>query len=211
MVKEVIGLTGQTGAGKSTARKILKNSGFAVIDADTVSHELTDGNVACIAAVAEHFSCLVLTEQGTLDRRKLGRIVFSDPAELRALNKIMFPFIKAELERRTQKLMHDTNSGVVIDGATLIESGCHKICTTLISVTADEKVRLERIMERDGISIWEAGQRISAQNGEEFYTEASDYVVKNNGTPEELEKEIRFVLGKINEKRRNEHLAEVLQ
>lgn len=210
MRKEIIGLTGQTGAGKSTARKILKNSGYAVIDADSVSHELTDGNVGCIAEIAERFSCMVLDYDGKINRKALGKIVFSDPRELRALNKIMFPYLKKELEKRAKDLLSERNSGVVIDGAVIIESGIAEICTAVISVTADEKTRMNRIMERDGISIWEAGSRISAQNGEEFYRESSDYVLTNDGSVQELEDQIRYTLGRLNEKRKNAHLAEVM-
>lgn len=209
-MKEILGLTGQTGSGKSTARKILKNSGYAVIDADSVSHDLTDTNIGCIAAIAEHFSCFVLNENGKINRKALAKIVFSDPSELKALNKIMFPYLKRELKKRAQALLEEENQGVVIDGAVLIESGVSKICTATISVIADEKIRLNRIMERDGLSIWDAGERISAQNDETFYTESSDYVIKNEGSLIELEDNIKYTLGRINEKRKNAHLAEVM-
>ena len=75
---EVIGLTGQTGAGKSTVRKLLKAKGAAVIDADFVAHEVADNNLSCLTDIVEHFSCMVLDEKGKLNRRALGRIVFSD-------------------------------------------------------------------------------------------------------------------------------------
>ena len=86
---------------------------------------------------------------------------------------------------------------IVIDGATLIESECSKMCSVLISVTAEEETRLTRIIHRDGISKRDAVRRVSAQHPEEFYIEASDYVIKNNGTPGDLEREAERVLDEI--------------
>ena len=93
----IIGLTGQTGAGKSTVRDILKEKGAAVIDADSVAHDITDNNLDCIYDIVSRFSCLVLNENGKINRKVLGRRVFSDPKELAMLNKIIFPYIKITL------------------------------------------------------------------------------------------------------------------
>ena len=87
----IIGLTGQTGAGKSSVREILRQKGAAVIDADTVAHDITDNNVNCIYDIVNRFSCLVLNEKGKINRKALGKRVFSDKKELMALNKIIFP------------------------------------------------------------------------------------------------------------------------
>ena len=95
---EVIGLTGQTGAGKSTVRKLLKAKGAAVIDADSVAHEVADNSLSCLTDIVEHFSCMVLDEKGKLNRRALGRIVFSDRKKLALLNKIMFPYIVSAIK-----------------------------------------------------------------------------------------------------------------
>ena len=86
---------------------------------------------------------------------------------------------------------------IVIDGATLIESGCSKMCSVLISVTAEEETRLTRIIHRDGISKKDALRRVSAQHTEDFYTQNSDYVIKNNGTPGDLERETEKVIEEI--------------
>ena len=99
MNTEIIGLTGQTGAGKSSVREMLKKQGAAVIDADTVAHDITDNEIWCLADIVEHFSCLVLNEKGKLNRKALGRIVFSDKKELSALNRIIFPYIRDAIEK----------------------------------------------------------------------------------------------------------------
>lgn len=204
---EVIGLTGQTGAGKSTVRKLLKAKGAAVVDADFVAHEVADNNLSCLTDIAEHFSCMVLDEKGKLNRRALGRIVFSDRKKLALLNKIMFPYIVSAIKGQVTAYEQAGAQIIVIDGATLIESGCAKMCSVLVSVTADEETRLTRIIHRDGISKRDAVRRVSAQNPEEFYIKASDYVIKNNGTPGDLERAAEKVLDEI-ERDKSEPAAE---
>lgn len=194
---EVIGLTGQTGAGKSTVRELFKAKGAAVIDADAVSHDIADNDLSCLTDIVEHFSCIVLNDKGKLNRKALGRIVFSDPKKLAVLNKIMFPYIVSAIKGKVTAYEHAGAQMIVIDGATLIESGCSKMCSVLISVTAEEETRLTRIIHRDGISKRDAVRRVSAQHPEEFYIEASDYVIKNNGTPGDLEREAERVLDEI--------------
>lgn len=204
---EVIGLTGQTGAGKSTVRKLLKAKGAAVIDADSVAHEVADNSLSCLTDIVEHFSCMVLDEKGKLNRRALGRIVFSDRKKLALLNKIMFPYIVSAIKGQVTAYEQAGAQIIVIDGATLIESGCAKMCSVLVSVTADEETRLTRIIHRDGISKRDAVRRVSAQNPEEFYIKASDYVIKNNGTPGDLERAVEKVLDEI-ERDKSEPAAE---
>lgn len=194
---EIIGLTGQTGAGKSTVRKLLKAKGAAVIDADSVAHDVADNELDCLTDIAEHFSCMVLNEKGKLNRKALGRIVFSDKKKLALLNKIMFPYIVSAIKGQVTAYEQAGAQVIVIDGATLIESGCSKMCSALISVTAEEETRLTRIIHRDGISKRDALRRVSAQNPEEFYIKASDYVIKNDGTPGDLEREAERVLYEI--------------
>lgn len=204
---EVIGLTGQTGAGKSTVRKLLKAKGAAVIDADSVAHEVADNSLSCLTDIVEHFSCMVLDEKGKLNRRALGRIVFSDRKKLALLNKIMFPYIVSAIKGQVTAYEQAGAQIIVIDGATLIESGCAKMCSVLVSVTADEETRLTRIIHRDGISKRDAVRRVSAQNPEEFYIKASDYVIKNNGTHGDLERAAEKVLDEI-ERDKSEPAAE---
>lgn len=190
----IIGLTGQTGAGKSSVREILQKKGAAVIDADTVAHDITDNNVNCIYDIVNHFSCLVLNEKGKINRKALGKLVFSDPKELASLNKIIFPYILEAIEHEVLGNIAKGAETVVIDGATVIESGCGKMCDVLVSVVAEEETRLTRIIKRDGITKADAERRVSAQKPEEFYTENSDFVIRNDSTPAELERSVNSVL-----------------
>lgn len=190
----IIGLTGQTGAGKSSVREILRQKGAAVIDADTVAHDITDNNVNCIYDIVNRFSCLVLNEKGKINRKALGKRVFSDKKELMALNKIIFPYILEAIEHEVLGYIAKGAENVVIDGATVIESGCGKMCDVLVSVVAEEETRITRIIKRDGISKADAERRVSAQKPEEFYTENSDFVIRNDSTPAELERNVNSVL-----------------
>ena len=190
----IIGLTGQTGAGKSSVREILQKKGAAVIDADTVAHDITDNNLDCIYDIVNHFPCLVLNEKGKINRKALGKRVFSDKKELSALNKIIFPYILEAIEHEVLGYIAKGAETVVIDGATVIESGCGKMCDVLVSVVAEEETRLTRIIKRDGITKADAERRISAQKPEEFYTENSDFVIRNDSTPAELERSVNSVL-----------------
>ena len=193
----IIGLTGQTGAGKSTVRDILQSKGAAVIDADSVAHDITDNNLDCIYDIVSHFSCLVLNEKGKINRKALGKRVFSDPKELAVLNKIIFPYILDAIEHEVLGRIARGYDNIVIDGATVIESGCGKMCDVLISVVAEEETRITRIIKRDGISKIDAERRVSAQKPEEFYTENSDFVIRNDSTPAELERGVNSVLKNI--------------
>lgn len=190
----IIGLTGQTGAGKSSAREIMRKNGAAVIDADAVAHDITDNDVNCIYDIVSHFSCLVLNEKGKINRKALGRMVFSDKKELSVLNKIIFPYIQEKIEQMVLEYISKGANDIVIDGATIIESGCGKMCDVLVSVVANEDVRTERIVKRDSISLTDAKRRVSAQKSEDFYIENSDFVIENNGSKEELEHRVNSVL-----------------
>ena len=190
----IIGLTGQTGAGKSTVRDIFKEKGAAVIDADSVAHDITDNNLDCIYDIVNRFSCLVLNEKGKINRKALGRRVFSDPKELAALNKIIFPYILSAIEHEVLGHIAKGTENIVIDGATIIESGCGKMCDVLVSVVAEEETRKTRIIKRDGITKADAERRVSAQKPEEFYTENSDFIIRNDSTPADLERNVNSVL-----------------
>ncbi len=197
----IIGLTGQTGAGKSSVREIFRRKGAAVIDADAVSHEITENNTDCIYEIVSHFSCLVLNKNGSIDRKALGKRVFSDKKELAVLNKIVFPYILEAIEKEARFYVDYGIENVVIDGATIIESGCGKICDVLISVVADENIRTRRIIRRDGISREDAERRVAAQKPQSFYTEKADFVIENEGSMENLEYRVNDVLKNMLNKR----------
>lgn len=207
----VLGLTGQTGAGKSTLCRYLQQKGCSIIDADQVARTVVEKGSACIADVILEFGVEYLTIDGNLNRRKLAECVFTDKAKLKKLNDIMFPYIVAKIKEIIEQSKEDSEGIIVLDAPTLFESGCDKFCDKVISVVADEASRCPRIMERDGLSEEEALHRIHAQHNEAFYMERSWLVLQNNGSVADLQAQADDMLAQLNEQlsAEDEEAAEV--
>lgn len=193
----VIGLTGQTGAGKSTVCRVFTQSGMDVIDCDAMYHEQLESNRKLVADLALEFGIMILTEDGGLDRKALGKIVFSDPEKLKRLNAIAFPYIREEIRRRVLNLQKLGHSYVVLDAPTLFESGIDADCDTVVSVIAPENLRLNRIMVRDHLSDTEARARMSSQHDDEYYTSRSKYVLNNDADEDALKFAALELVGKL--------------
>lgn len=172
--KRLVGITGGSGCGKSHLSGLLRQRGIPVIDCDIVSREIMAGGTPCAKEVIDFFGDEIL-ENGEINRRKLGRIVFSDPEKLQKLNEITHKYILADIYNKMEKEESDI---VCLDGATLIESGIK--CHVLVGVLADKEIRKTRIMERDNLTEEDAKNRILAQQEDSFYIENCDFVVYNN-------------------------------
>ena len=192
---KVIGLTGQTGAGKSTVSALLRGRGIPVIDADEVSREVVAGGGSCLADLALAFSISILHADGTLNRRRLASMVFGDAKKLAKLNSIIFPYIREKIGEKIEALDRQGERMVLLDAPTLFESGADAICDKIVVVTAPERLRLDRIMIRDRLTDEEARKRMSAQQDDAFYTSRADYVIKNAGEESELRMRTLDVLG----------------
>ena len=176
----IVGLTGQTGAGKSTVSRTLASHGIEVIDCDLVSRDVVAQERRLLADLALEFGITILNEDGTLNRRRLGSIVFSDKEKLERLNAIIFPYIRAEIAYRVTQRQKRGCRLVVLDAPTLFESGIDADCDAIVSVIAPENLRLNRIMVRDHISDTEARNRIASQHDENFFVEHSACVIRND-------------------------------
>jgi dephospho-CoA kinase len=198
-VKPIIGLTGQTGAGKTSICPFFERLGFAVINADKVSREVTVKGVRCLDELVKVFGREILTECGELNRRKLGGIVFGNKEKLNVLNGICFPYITQYILKLAEEF---GDRPVLLDAPVLFESGMNKICGRIISVIADYEVRKMRIMERDNLTKEEAHLRCISQFDDRFYIARSDFVIRNNGTLEQLQREAQKVAKKITEEQR---------
>ena len=128
----VLGLTGQTGAGKSTLCQYLQQKGCAVIDADQVARNVVEKGSACIADIVLEFGVEYLTVDGNLNRRKLGESVFTDKAKLKKLNDIMFPYIINNIKDKIAEAKEAADGIILLDAPTLFESGCDKFCDKVI-------------------------------------------------------------------------------
>lgn len=195
----VVGLTGQSGAGKTTVCKVFSESGFAIINADKISRMVMEKGTPCLAEVIECFGKSILNSDGSLDRQKLADIAFNDREKLKQLNAISHPYITTEILNMINKYGGEGRRYVLLDAPTLFESGADDFCDLIISVTAPEKLRTERIASRDGLTAEQIKERFSSQRTEAFFINHSDFIIKNHGTVTELIEKVREVAEKIKE------------
>ena len=190
----IFGITGGTGAGKSTVSSAFRDRGIYVADADAAARQVVKKDMPCLSELKDAFGSRIITGDGELDRRRLGEIVFSDSRQLEILNRITHKYIKAYLE---DEIAGAGAAIAAIDGAVIIGSPVMDICEFLVVVTADESVRKERIMRRDGISREAAEKRINAQLPQSEYLKHADFVIDNSENGEKQEREIEEILSKI--------------
>ena len=193
----IIGITGGSGCGKTTVSNILSNNGVDIIDCDLVAKKIVEPNEPALDEIKAYFGVEYIKEDGTLDRKKLASLVFSNPEELLKLNEITHKYVKNYINL----YIENSKSEIIgLDGATLIESGIYKQCEYIICVLADKKIREERIIKRDKLSETEAISRISAQKNDSFYIEKSDYIVYNNDNIDNVKNKISEILDEIRSK-----------
>ena len=175
---KIIGLTGGSGTGKGTVAARMRELGAGWVDADAVYRDLCAANREMLAALNAAFGG-VTDETGALDRPKLAKIVFSDPAKLAKLNEITIPYIRAA---SLDAMQAQADCPIVLyDAPTLFEGGVDDLCEKTIGVIADTETRVQRVMARDGISEEAARARILAQPDDGFYRARCDYILENNG------------------------------
>lgn len=177
----IVGLTGQTGAGKSTVSRIFSENGFKVINADIIARKVVEKGTPCLAEISDYFGLSILNADGTLNRKALAEIVFTDRAKLETLDTIIYPYITGEILRLIRKYSAEGEKFILLDAPTLFESRADDFCDIIISVLADADIRLKRITKRDNISEEQARQRMNSQLSEDFFISHSDYIIKNNG------------------------------
>jgi dephospho-CoA kinase len=171
----IIGITGGTGSGKTTLLAELRNLGAEVLDCDAIYHQLLQTDTSLLADIEHRFPGTV--ENGVLQRKKLGSIVFSDEKALQDLNKITHTAIHAEVLRRLER----KPALAAIDAIGLFESGLAGLCDVTVAVIAPADVRLRRLMERDSISADYAKSRIDAQPKDDWFREKCNFVLENSG------------------------------
>ena len=186
----IVGLTGQTGAGKSTVAAMLERFGYSIVDADKVARLVTGKGSPVMKLLTDAFGEDIVDEDGSLRRDLLAARAFSSPENTRKLNDITHPEICRLIMKKVEGRFFMGYEGVIVDAPQLFESGLASKCTLVLSVTTREDIRLRRIMERDGVSEAEARLRMQAQLPESFFREHSDIILENNGTPESLHEQV---------------------
>ncbi|WP_073341729.1 dephospho-CoA kinase [Caldanaerobius fijiensis] len=188
---KIIGLTGGIGSGKSTISCILKELGAYIIDEDMVSRLLMEKGQKVYYDIVSYFGPEILKENGDIDRKKLGSIVFADSEKLQALNRITHPamikYTKAEIERLMAQKTHKL---VVIDAAILIEMGLDKLVDEIWVVYVDRETQIERVMARDGLSYDDALNRINSQMPLDEKLRLADKVIDNTKPLDEVRKQV---------------------
>jgi len=192
----IIGLTGQSGAGKSEAAKIFKDKGFLVIDADKTAKEVYDTERECIKKMQDEFGKDIAL-YGEIDRKKLASIVFSSKEALNRLNKIVLPYIvkQVHIQIKNAKMPY-----ILLDAPLLFESGLGDICSYTIGILAPYSQREKRILKRDSLNIDEAKKRLLSQPDDTYYIERCDFIILNDGAKDKLKNQIYKFLSSISYK-----------
>lgn len=170
----ILGITGGTGCGKTTLLKEIQKLGGLVLDCDAIYHELLLSDREMLSSIKARFPGVV--ENGSLNRKKLGAIVFTDEQALLDLNAITHSAVKQEVLRR----LEEKPALAAIDAIGLFEGGLAELCDVTVAVTAPTELRVQRLMQRDGISESYARSRIEAQHEALWFRERCDYTLVND-------------------------------
>jgi dephospho-CoA kinase len=190
----LVGLTGSIATGKSTVSRMFAELGCVIVDADLLAREIVEPGEPALAEIAAEFGAEVLQADGTLDRKKLGAIVFGDPARRKRLEEITHPAIGARFQQRLADLEARGFDGIVLwDAPVMIETGGDKLMDKLVVVATDESTQAARLRARDGIEAAEAERKIRSQMPVAEKAELADYVIDNAGDRAATERQVRDV------------------
>ena len=193
---KIIGITGSSGAGKSTICGIIrKKYNSEIIDADKVAKQLTKKGSLYLNAIVEYFGKEIIDNNGELIRKKLGDIIYNNNEKRENLNELTFIYVVDEIKNKIAQIKN--KDYIVIDAPLLYESGLDSICDFVIAVIADRNKQLKRITKRDAITEDIAQKRLDIQNTNEFFMKKSQKIINNNTTIEALEKEIEKILEEL--------------
>ena len=192
-----LGLTGGIASGKSTADEFFKKRKISIIDSDLIAHRIMEIGQNGYKAVVDYFGNDILHDDQTIDRRKLGAIVFNDREKLKKLNEITHPLVHQEIEQQMVQYRANHEKLVVIDVPLLFESGFESLCNGVLVISITPELQLERLMKRNNFAKKEAIARINNQMPLSEKEKRATYVVTNTGTIDDLEKKLSNLLQEI--------------
>ncbi|WP_226528552.1 dephospho-CoA kinase [Metabacillus niabensis] len=192
----VIGLTGGIASGKSTVSNKIKKLGITVVDADEISRDVVEIGKPAYNQIVNVFGVDILQHDQTLDRGKLGALIFSDPKRREQLNKIVHPEVRKEMLRQVEKERKQGSRAVVLDIPLLFESKLTYMVDKTLLVYVDEQTQLERLMQRNGYTEAEAKLRIQSQLPLKDKRKLADEIIDNNGSLENTQTQLEAVLKK---------------
>lgn len=193
----MIGLTGGIASGKSTVAKILQQLGAAIVNADVLSREVVEPGQAAWNEIVAAFGPEILQQDQTLDRQKLRTLIFNNPAARKQLEAIIHPRVRALAEQRIREQTEAGFAVIVYEVPLLFEAKIHEWLRPVILVACDVEIQRRRLEQRDQIDSAAAQKHIDAQMSLEEKRRLANYVIENNGTLDDLERQVREVLGKI--------------
>lgn len=192
-----IAITGNIASGKSELEKLIEEKGFKVFDSDDIAHDLISQDEEVIEGIKKAFKKYdILHEDGTISRAKLGKIVFKDKALLEKLESVIHPLIRHKIADFFKGSSHE--KAIFISVPLLFEKNFRELFDSVILVKADEKVRLKRLMDKGDYDVKHAKARMASQMSQDKKIILSDYVIDNNSTVEDLNKQLNTVLKKLN-------------
>ncbi|MFC3900984.1 dephospho-CoA kinase [Aliicoccus persicus] len=192
---KIIGLTGGIASGKSTTSNYLKEKGYIVLDADQYAKKILEPGQNAYHNIIDYFGKKILNSDKTINRKALGHIVFNDSSELQKLNQFTHPEVKRLMQEDQDRYIKDNH--VFLDIPLLFENKRDKACDLVITVYVSYEAQIERLMNRNGFTEDEAKSRINSQMSLEEKKKMSDVVFDNNGTKEELFKQVDQFISKL--------------
>lgn len=188
------GLTGNIASGKSSAAQFFAELGAHVIDADRIAHSLLQSGTRTYRKIVEAFGDRILSPAGEIDRRILGRLVFSDADQREVLNALTHPAVEAEITRRMEEFERSSPCGIlIVDAALMIETGGHKMYHCLVVVACDPSLQVSRLMNRDGLTESEAKARMASQMPIEEKLKLADYTIDASGTFKQTREQVESI------------------
>ncbi|WKA56173.1 dephospho-CoA kinase [Planococcus shixiaomingii] len=190
----IIGLTGSIASGKSTVSKMLADLGYPIVDADLVARVVVEPGTETLKEIEAIFGNEVILPDGTLNRAKLGEVIFNDPASRQKLNNVIHPAIRKEMLRQRDAFLAQGHKTVILDIPLLFESKLLNFADKILVVSVTEENQLVRLMERNGLSEQEALARIGSQLPMAVKEAGADAVIFNNGTLKETKQQLLHIL-----------------
>lgn len=190
----IIGLTGSIASGKSTVSEMLKMLGYPIVDADLVARLVVEPGSETLSQIAQAFGPEVIKEDGTMDRAKVGQLIFNDPASRKILNDIIHPAIRQEMLRQRQEFLEQGYNTIIMDIPLLFESRLQHFVDKILVVSVTEENQFDRLVKRNGFTEQEARARISSQLPMSVKEDGADAVIYNNGTLDETKGQLTHIL-----------------
>lgn len=194
---KIIGITGGIGSGKSTVSEFLRKEGWPIVDADEISHRITEKGSPALDVIRAAFGDEVFTADGALDRPAMAKIVFADPEKNKLLRSIVTKQVYYEAKDELEKLAESGKYSLAfLDVPLLYETHSETMCDYVWYVTADREIRIRRVASRDGITREEVEARMKAQMSDQEKAEKSDEVIDNSGDLDDLRSKITGLLAR---------------